>query len=92
MSVHREPSQVRPNAYYRVNSGSSYLVNEAGANIGSAALASGAILMDMGKTLYPDNGNILRKVKLMDNATSGLHEGYIFLYKPSGVAADISAL
>ena len=89
-SAFRAPSQVRPNAFYRARADAPFL-DEAGASTGVNILAN-AILADMGKTVYLANGDILRKVKLMDGATSGKHEGYIYLHRAAGVTADIAAL
>lgn len=88
-SAFRAPAQVRPNAFYRVGASANFL-DEAG--VAQGALSAGAILADMGKTVYLANGDILRKVKLMDGATSGQHEGYIYLLRAAGVSAVIAAL
>jgi hypothetical protein len=91
-SIHRAPSQVRPNAFYRVRAATPFL-NENGSSTG-VDMPANAILMDMGKTVYPPMapaGTILRKIKLMDGATTGRHEGYIYLLNTS-VSADIAAL
>lgn len=91
-SAYRAPSQVRPNAFYRARAAAAFL-DEAGAAIaGGNHIAANAILMDMGKTIYLANGDILRKMKLMDGATTGLHVGYQYLLRAAGVAADIAAL
>jgi hypothetical protein len=89
-SVHRVYSQVRPNAFYRVRAAAPFLT-ETGASTG-VNIGANSILADMGKTIYLANGDVLRKIKLMDGATSGLHEGYIYLLRASGVTADIAAL
>lgn len=89
-SAFRAPSQVRPHAYYRVNTAFK-LRDEEGAQMGSN-MTAGAVLADMGKTIVLANGDILRKVKLMDGETSGLHEGYIYLLRAAGIADDASAL
>jgi hypothetical protein len=91
MSVHRAPSQVRPNAFYRVSAASTQLFNEAGGN--AFQVGANTILMDMGKTVYRGE-NILRKVKVMglSDDTSGNVTAYIYLIKAGGVAADIAAL
>lgn len=89
-SAFRAPSQIAPNAFFRARAAAPFLT-EAGASTG-VNIAANAILADMGKTVYLANGNILRKVKLMDGATSGLHIGYIYLLNASGVTADIAAL
>ena len=96
-TVFRGPSQVRPNAFYRVRAASTQLFTEAGAN--AFTVNANVILMDMGKTVYLDNdvnrgNNILRKVKVLgltDDSTGNV-TAYIYLVKAGGVAADIAAL
>jgi hypothetical protein len=90
-SAFRAPSQVRPNAFYRVRANSTQLFDAAGAN--AFQVAANVILADMGKTVYMGN-SILRKVKVMglSNDASGNVVAYIYLVKAGGVAADIAAL
>jgi hypothetical protein len=89
-SVVRAPSQVRPNAFYRARAAVPFL-DETGASAGGE-IPINNFVVDMGKTVYLANGDILRKVKLMDGATSGRHEGYIYLVRAAISTADIAAL
>lgn len=91
-SIHRAPSQVRPNAFYRARAAAPFLDEAGNAIAGGNHIGVNEILVDMGKTVYLTNGNILRKMKLMDGATSGVHEGYIYLLSAGVVSADIAAL
>jgi hypothetical protein len=90
-SVFRAPSQLRPNAFYRVRANGTQLYTAAGAN--SFTVNTNVILADMGKTIYMGN-DILRKVKVMGLAddTTGNVTAYIYLIKAGGVTADIAAL
>jgi hypothetical protein len=90
----RAPSQVRPNAFYRVRANSTQLFTETGAN--AITVSADTILQDMGKTVYLGNSanrgdNILRKVKVLD-AADPAKTAYIYLVKAGGVAQDIAAL
>ena len=84
----RAPSQVRPNAFYRVSTGTQ-LFNESGVLAGPTIVAN-TILQDKGKTVYMGD-NILRKVKVLDSADPA-KTGYIYLTKVGGVTQDIAAL
>lgn len=90
-AVFRAPSQVRPNAFYRVRAASTQLFTEAGLN--AFQVNANVILKDMGKTVYLGD-NILRKVKVMGLAddASGNVTAYIYLLKAGGVSQDIAAL
>lgn len=89
-SVVRAPSQLRPNAFYRVSSASTQIFDAAGAT-GADAFTVGAnvVLADMGKTIYLGS-NVLRKVKALGRA--GDSTGYIYLVKAGGISQDIAAL
>lgn len=90
-SAFRAPSQVRPNAFYRVQANAQQLFTAAGAN--AFTVGANVILADMGKTVYAGD-NILRKVKVMGLAddSTGNVTAYIYLNKAGGVAANIAAL
>jgi hypothetical protein len=90
-TVFRAPSQVRPNAFYRVRAASQQLFTETGGN--AFTVGANTILQDMGKTVYAGN-DILRKVKVMGltNDASGNVTAYIYLVKAGGVSQDIAAL
>ena len=90
----RAPSQVRPNAFYRVRAATQQLFTETGAN--AFTVGANTILQDMGKTVYPGESanrgnNILRKVKVLD-AANPAKTAYIYLVNVGGVAQDIAAL
>ena len=64
MSVHRALAQVAPLKRY-VATATSELYDAAGAVIAGGDLASGRVLMDMGKTLFLSGGVVLRKVQVL---------------------------
>jgi hypothetical protein len=83
-SVIRAPSQVRPNAFYRVGAATTQLFNAEGGN--AFTVNANVMLMDMGKTVY--NGvNILRKVQVVDNEAIA----YIYLAKAAGGVSQVIA-
>jgi hypothetical protein len=88
-SAFRAPAQVRANAFYRARANTNFL-DAAGDDEG--LIVANSILADMGKTVYRPNGDILRKVKLMNGTTTGQHEGYIYIFRAAGITADIAAL